>query len=372
LVIGGIGILDTVDVHAVVGAVVVFSLIGVAIFGGYYLLVARPAGAELEEAKTAALSSIGQTLTSVGTDQASAAVSTFSAQIQAAGSKDEVSTIQAEVASVYQCELERKSLLDKVTTAVTGVYHSTADVQALATLATTLRTEINAKTTLSELQSYELSGTIDTQATSTWRGYFTELLPRMRENIVMKRNNSAPYWEAMSRDNALALVASSTWSILRKMDFENTVYVEVPVTETFGRTPTLRANSVINIYVYDSTIDSMTSLYGNATVRSMIYSTSDLATIAWSLADGTTTYSYSTDVWEAIKAAAAGDADAANVGWADYVSDVLTRAQSAGLGNFTMSVIYMVRVTEDAGKLILEYELHESATKDVILAAQVA
>jgi len=77
---------------------VVFSLIGLAIFGGYYLLVARPAGGELEGAKAAAVGSIAQTLTSVGTDQALVAASTFTAQIQAAGSKGEVSTIQAEAA----------------------------------------------------------------------------------------------------------------------------------------------------------------------------------------------------------------------------------------------------------------------------------
>ncbi len=68
-------------------------------------------------------------------------------------------------------------------------------------------------------------------------------------------------------------------------------------------------------------------------------------------------------------AAAAGDAEAATISWADYVNDVLTRAQSAGLGQFSASVIYMVRVNEDAGVKILQYELHESATKDVILVA---
>ncbi len=367
-----IEISDVVDVHAVVGAAVVFTIIGAAVFGVYYIGFARPAAAELEQVKTEAASSISQTLGSVGTEQALSALSSFSAQIQAASSKSEVSAIQAEAATVYQRELKRKSLLDTVTTTVTGVYRSTADVAAFTTLATTLRGEINAKTTLTELQDYELSGTIDTQATSTWRSYFTGLIQSMREDVVMKRCNSSTYWEAMSRDNALALVGSSTWSTLRKMDFENTVYVEVPVTDTFSRTPTIRANSVVNIYVYDSTTENMVSLYGNATVRSVIYSTTDLATISWTLTDGSTSYSYSTDVWEAIKAAAAGDADAETVGWQDYVNDVLTRAQNAGLGNFTASVIYMVRVTEDAGKLILEYELHESATKDVILVAQVA
>jgi hypothetical protein len=363
---------DAVDIHAVVGAAVVFVIIGAAVFGIYYLGFARPAAAELEQAKTAALNEITHSLGSVGTEQALAAITSFSARIQTACSKGEVSSIQAEATAVYQRELVRKSLLDKVTTAVNGVYHSAADVPALATLATTLIEDINAKTSLAELQNYESSGDIDTRATSAWRGYFTELLSRMRENIVMKRCNSSTYWEAMSKDNALALVESSTWSLLRKIDFENTLYVEVPVVDTFSRTPTIRANSVVNIYVYDLTTENMVPLYGNATVRSVIYSTTDLATISWTLTDGTTSYSYSTDVWEAIKAAAAGDADAEAVDWQEYVNDVLTRAQNAGLGNFTASVIYMVRVAEDAGKLILEYELYESATKDVILVAQVA
>ena len=348
-----------------------FTLIGIAIFGGYYLLVARPAGAELEEAKIAALSSITQTLTSAGTDQALTAASTFTAQIQAAGSKGEVSVIQAEAASVYQRELERKSLLDTVATAVTGIYHSTADVPALATLATTLRAEVNAKTTLTDLQNYKLSGTIDTQATSVWRSYFTARLDTItKENVVMKRHNSPTVWEFMSRDNARTRVANSSWSILREMDFEGTVWVLVPITDTFGRTPTLITGSAVNVYVYDTATKTMDNLAINATVSSVIYSAPDIAAIAWSLSDGATTYSYSTDVWEAIKAAAAGDADAANVSWADYVNDVLTRAQSAGIGQFTASVIYMVRVVDDAGAQILQYELHESATKDVILVAR--
>jgi len=367
-----VGISDAIDVHAVVGAVVVLTIIGAAVFGVYYFGFARPSAAELEQVKTAALSEISQSLGSAGTEQALAAVSGFSTQIQTAGSKSEVSSIQAEAAAVYQCELERKSLLDKVTTAVTGVYHSTTDVPALATIATTLIADINAKTTLTELQNYELSGTIDTQATSTWRSYFTNLLSQMRENVVMKSSNSSTYWEAMSRDNAITLVGNSVWSTLRNVDFESTVYVEVPVTDTFARTPTIRTNSTVSIYVYDSTTDNMVPLYGNATIRSVIYSTADLATIAWTITDGENSYSYSTDVWEAIKAAAAGDNEAANISWQNYVSDVLDSAQDAGIGNFTASVIYMVRVTEDAGKLILEYELHESETKDVILAAHVS
>lgn len=360
-----------IDVHAVVGAVVVFALIGAAIFGVYYFVFAGPAAAELEQTKTAAMSELSQTLGSVGTEQAAQEFSNFSSQIQAAGSTGEVSSIQAKAAAVYQRESKREELLDKVDTATIGVYHSTADVPALATLSVSLKAEINAKTTLTELQSYEASGTIDTQATSTWQSYLTGVVEGIgKENVVMKRHNSPTYWEYMSKDNALSLVGGSIWSDLREMDFEGTTYVNVPIASTFDLTPTIKVGTKVNIYAYDTVTDNMSSLFGNATVDYVIYSSSDLGVINWSMTDGETTYSYSNDIWAAIMAAAAGDSEAATVDWQNYVSDVIDRALSAGVGDFTASVIYVVEVTDEAGMLIMEYQEY-SATMDILLIARV-
>ncbi|GAI11515.1 unnamed protein product, partial [marine sediment metagenome] len=102
-----------IDVRPIIGAVVVFAIIGAAIFGVYYFLIAKPAAEELEQAKLSALDQINNSLASIGTDQASTATSSYSAQVQAAGSKSEVESILANVTATIQLEQKRKELVGK-------------------------------------------------------------------------------------------------------------------------------------------------------------------------------------------------------------------------------------------------------------------
>lgn len=359
----------------IIGAVVVFGIIGAIIFGIYYFAIVKPAVDELEQAKLSALSQINSTLAAIGTDQASEAALRYSDEVQAAGSKSEVESILIRVTSTAQLEQKRKELLDKVDTATNGTYYSatgalgTLEVPALATLLEGLKEGINAKETMSQLEAYEAE--IDSQATSTWRAHFISLIGNMAENRIAMMRNSPVYGEYISKENALAYIAKETWLTLRKLKFENPNTVEVPVLDTFQRTPTIKPNSIVKIYVYDMATDNMRALWGNATIRSVIYSQTDIATIAWALADGTTSQSYSVNMWETIKAAAAGDPEAAAVAWQDYGIDVMDRARSANLGMYDVSVIYMVEVPDAIGEEITQYELHMTATKDVILVAVV-
>ncbi len=347
-----------------------FSLIGAAIFGGHYLLVARPAGAELEEAKTTAMSNVSQSLTSAGTEQASAAISTFSAQIQAAGSKSEVDSILLNVNATVQIEQKRKVLLDEAQTATNGTYYSTTtvtgktQVQALADLSQTLVTAINAKQTKSDLEAYQSE--IDSRATSAWQTLLTGVVNQIADNQVSMTRNSPAYGEFMGKENAVTYIPSQNWQTLRELKFEEAT-VQVPVLDTFQRTPTIKTNSVVKVYVYDTVTDNMRLMFGNATVRYVIYSQSDIATIAWTLADGATSQSYSVNIWEALKAAAAGDAEAAAVGWSAYGSDLMDRALTANIGQYAVSVVYGLEVSDTIGEEIAQYEFHESTTKDIIL-----
>lgn len=70
-----------IDVRPIIGAVVVFTIIGAVIFGIYYFGVAKPAAEELERAKLLALDEINLTLAAIGTDQASEAASNYKAQV---------------------------------------------------------------------------------------------------------------------------------------------------------------------------------------------------------------------------------------------------------------------------------------------------
>jgi len=361
-----------IDVRPIIGAVVVFGIIGAAIFGFYYFFIAKPAAEALEQAKTLAQNQISS-LASIGTDQASTAVSSYSAQVQAAGSKGEVESILANVSATIQLEQKRKELLERVDTITNGTYYSgtgtpgTTAVPALATLSQDLNDGINAKGTISQLEAYEAE--IDSQANSTWRTHFTSTIGHMTENRLAMLRNSPVYGEYISKEDALAYVSNETWHILHKLKFENPSTIEVPILDTFQRTPTIRPDSIVKIYVYDISTDNMRALWGNATVRSVIYSQSDIATIAWALTDGTNTQSYSVNMWETIKAAAAGDPEAAAVTWQNYGVNVMDSARSANIGNYNVSVIYTVEVPDEIGVEIIQCELHMTATKDVILVA---
>lgn len=357
-----------IDVRPIIGAVVVFVIIGTVIFGIYYFGVAKPAAEEFEQAKLSALDQINSTLAAIGTDQALEAASIYSVEVQNAGSKSEVNATLAKVTSAAQLEQKRKELLDKVATATNGAYFITTDVPELAALSQSLTEDINPMTTRPQLVAYEPQ--IDNQATSIWQTHFANLIGNFTASrISMLRLNSLLYGEYMSKEDALAYVAGETWQTLRKLKFENPNTVEVPVLDTFQRTPTIKPNSTVKIYVYDIATDNMRPLWGNATVGSVIYSQSDIATIVWDLTDGTATQFYFVDVWESIKAAAAGDSDAAAVAWQNYGVNVMDRARSANIVEYGVSVIYMVEVPDDIGAEITQYELHMTATKDVILVA---
>lgn len=277
--------------------------------------------------------------------------------------------------TTVQTEQKRTELLDLVNTATDGAYYSATggadkiQMQVLATLAQTLEDGVNAKATKAELAAYE--STINDDATSTWLTLHTDILNTLGENVAMRLKNSAESGGYLTRNEALASIADLAWGALYNLKFENMGTVEVPVLDTFQRTPTVVPDTKVNIYVYDTTTQTMENLWTNVNVRSVIYSKSDIGTIAWSLADGDTSSSYSVDVWETIKAAAAGDAEAAAVAWQTYGIDVMSNALSANIGDYTVSVIYMVEVPDDKGAQIAQYEFEQSSTKDVILVARV-
>ena len=356
-----------IDVRPVIGAVVVFGIIGASILGIYYFLFIRPAAQELEEAKLSAFNQINSTLAAIGTDRAIEAASEYTGQVQDASSKSDVNAILVEVVSTAQLEQKHKELLDRVDTATNGTFFTTADVPELATLSQSLKEEINNMTTILQLEAYVPQ--IDNQATLTWRTYFTNSITKMTKDKLAMIRNSPAYGEYMSKEDALTYVAGETWHTLRKLRFDNPSTVEVPVLDTFERTPTIKPDSTVKVYVYDIATDNMRPVWGNATVGSVIYSQTDIATIEWALTDGATTLSYSVNMWETIKAAAAGDGDAAAVAWQDYGVDLMDRARSANIGDYDVSVIYIVEVPDDIGAEIIQYELHMTATKDVILVA---
>jgi len=355
------------DVRVAVGALVVFLIIGLIIFGIYYFGFLGPARDELDRTRTAALSEIDRTLGTIDTSQAQIEAANLRSQVIAAESKGDINSILSQMQDPVARETKRLELLDRVDTVITGTYHSASDVTALATLQTSLKNEINNKTTLTELQAYEASGVIDTQATSTWQTYIQTLVENKVNEFNQVLERTAAYLLIMPKENALALVGGASWQILRGMDFDDPMLVAVPIADTFNRAPDLRPGMVADIWVYDTRAENSSFLFGPAVILQTLYSAADLSTIAWTLSYDTTSASYSVDVWETLKALAAGSTAAATVGWENYATDVLDLVREAHVGNFDLSVMYIVAVPEDLGILITQYEQYTGLGKDIIL-----
>lgn len=345
-----------------------FTIIGAAIFGVYYFLIYAPAQQRLEDAKVDALGYLDGTLGSIVTSRAETAAAGYRTQIMNADSPEEVAAIRSEITSAFNCESKRADLLAEVELATNGTFYSFPDLEE------SLKSEINAMTTLSELQSYEESGKIDEQATSRWRSKLTGVIGTLSEDrIVMRRRNSPNYVQYMTKEEAIEnYIQANSWSVLRELRFEPAGSYEVPILDTFQRAPTVLPGSVVDVYVYDYSTGEMSLKVGGTTVRSVIYPREQLGTISWTFVDGETSYSYSTDVWEAIKAATAGDPEAASIDWERYAKDLMQSALDAGIGDFSLQALYMIEVParEDAAEL-MQYEQFMTPAKDIVLLAKI-
>jgi hypothetical protein len=133
--------------------------------------------------------------------------------------------------------------------------------------------------------------------------------------------------------------------------------VEVPVLDTFQRTPSIRENSTVKVYVYDKTKMELSPLFGNAIVKHAIYLEADFGAIG-------------TMAWENIKGAAAPDLPGTI--WTGFGEAVMSGALEANIiSSYAISVIYVIEVSDGAGELIVQYEFHQTATKDIILILSV-
>lgn len=344
-----------VDIRPIVGAAVVFLILGAVIFGAFYFLIIKPASDALESAKISALQTVSQ-LSSLGTSQAQSDASQYTTQIEQAGSESEVQAILADVNSSITREQKRLELLSTAQQAYSGEYYSAESengktvLSDLTNLKTTLVNDINGKTTLSALNDYESE--LDSKATSAWRNGLTNVVNSVSENTVaMVKQNSLRSGETMPKENALAYIENNDWTELRKVKFEP-ASVEVPVLDTLQRTPTLKEGSTVNVYLYDSSTQTLSKIYTSATISKVLYLDTDMQVGGTSL-------------WENIKTLVAEGGPTS--GLANFGEDAVQAAINANILRYNIQVLYVVRVADDIGEDIAKYEFHESSTKDVIL-----
>jgi hypothetical protein len=348
------------DIRAALGVIVFFSILGLVGFTVYHLLVVKPSTDRLESTRNSAISEVRSLFSNLSTQQAISASQDYLSKIGRAKTIGEINSLLAEARAVAMREKKRAELLKKVDEASTGTFHSASDVPVLNQKASLLKEQIKTKGTLSELEFVEPS--IDQEMTSAWREFFLSRLEGVENSrrVVLVLKGS---WLYMAAENARSYIQTKDWRELKDMDLEMSSKVEVTVQDTYARTPKVRPGTLVNIYVYDTSKKQLSLLVGGARVLSAIYPQEVLSSISWTSPDGTTTYSV--DIWETIKARAAG-ASTPGVSVDNYANKVIDKGIGAGLGMYQLSVLYTVEVPEGAGRLILQYELHET-DKDIIL-----
>lgn len=352
------------DIRPVLGAVVFFLIIGIVGFFAYHFLLIKPRTEKLETERTSALSEVGSLYTNLNTPQAISARQEYSSGITSAKTPEEIQQILADARAVASRERKRQELLARVDEAANGMYHSSQDAPELSYAASILKDQINSKTTLAELQALE--PTINQEMTSAWRNYFSRRLEELENSKRVWLVVEGKSWLSMSIENAAEYIQSKSWTDLKKLDITSTTLVEVPVQDIFSRTPNVRPGKLVNIYLYDPSSRQTTLLVGNARILGAVYPQEVLSSISWSYSTDTTSYSYTTDVWETIKARMAGSTQAAAVSIDNFANRVIDSGLNAALGMYQLSVIYRVEVPEEAGRIIVQCELHETS-KDIIL-----
>lgn len=351
------------DVRPLVGAIVFFAVLGMVFFVLYQFLVIRPQNERLEDRRRLALSELNSLYANVNTPQATTSWSEYISAVSRAKTVSEIDQIMANARMRASIERKRMELLKKIDETMKSIFYS-SDVPPLNTTATEFRKKVNAATSLQSL--LELEPRIDEEMTTAWRQYLLFKLSDLENDRRITLNLANRKWLYMSVENARKYILSSNWQLLRDLGIETSTRVGAIIKDTFERTAGVGAGSLVNIYVYDSAKKQMELLVGGARVLRAIYPQEVLSLISWSLEKGGVSYSYSVDVWETIKARATG-ADIAGVRFDNYANQVIQTGVGAGLGIYSLPVIYEVEVPEAAASLILEYEFKRTEI-DIILA----
>ncbi len=360
-----------IDIRPVLGAAVVFLIIGAIIAGAAYFAILKPSAEALEASKTSAQTKVS-TLENLSTTAAMAAASSYRTQIKSAGSTAAVNSIVAEMNSAIAREQKRKELLTLANTAADGIYYSYDNISGktqstiLVTLKSELETAINAITSIDGLTSYQ-DGEFNTTATSRWRELHTAVVAGLTGTRVSVTIGDPLYGEFQAMDNTTAYIGAFDWTVLRTLKIGEAT-VQIPVKDTLERTMSIKENNTVKVYVYDKTLENTSLLFSNAGVAYVVYSDSSLGSVAWSRAVGSSTaQTYTMNVWETLKAAASGSTDAAAISLNNYGETVVSNALNANVAKYDTDVIYVIEVSDEVAEELAKAEFQLTDKLDVIL-----
>ncbi len=348
------------DTSAIVGIVVVLAVVSAVSFGVYYFGFARPRRKELEQVRTTSIQEISSTLGELD----SSAAGKYKVQVRAADSKDEVASIMMEMHDEYEIEKKRQDLLQLARKATHGSFYT------LDSLYSDLKSQINSKTSLSGLSSLESN--IKSSAESQWEQLHLSKISSLSDSkeLVLRKKNTPIYWkDGVTENEAKDAVRASTWRVLREMKFEKSGSYAIPIKDSFGRVPTVSPGSTVDIGLYDRQTENLLIIGEDSEVINVIYSKDTLGTISWSKSAGGASSSYSTNIWEEIKALEAGSGAASEVN--DWGDKVVEKASKNNIGDFDLTAIYVVNVpSQGDAKYVSRFEQYKSSTHDIVILPQ--
>ncbi len=350
-----------VDTSVIVGIVVVLAVVSAVSFGVYYFGFVRPRRAELEEVKTSEIQEISSTLG----EYDSSAAGKYKSQVRAAGSKDEVASVMSEMYDVYELEERRNELLQLSKKLTHGSFYT------LDSLYSDFKSQINAKETISGLNSLESE--IISSAESEWENIHLSQISSISDSgkLVMRKKNTPIFWkDGVAENEARDTVKASDWRKLREMKFEKSGSYAVPIVDTFERTPTVGPETTVDIGLYNHQTENLQIIGEDSDVINVIYSKDTLGTISWSESEDGTSHSYSTNLWEKIKAQEANVGAASGVG-EDWASNLVQKAANNNIGDWDLEAVYIVNVpAQGDAAYISKYEQYKSDTHDIVILPQ--
>lgn len=356
-----------VDSSVIVGIVVVLAIVSVLAFSVYYFGFVKPEQAELEDAKDSAEQTLNSTLGKVSTSQAEQAASTYMAEIQQADTKSEVTSIVEDISSTFQSESKRETLLNKENKLTSGEFYS------LDSLSEDLENRINSKSTLSGLESLEDG--MKEEIKSAWMNLHQEDIGDIssEEGVMLKKNSALSETHYESKEKAYSFIQGKSLELLRKLKFKGKGTFEVPVISEFKSVPSIGEGDKVNVYEYLYENDVMNTRAKNAEVLEVIYPKNVLSSVSWTRNDNGDAYSYSTDVWEEIKARLERENVAGFPGtrseWSNWAENVVSVARDkASVGDFDLQAIYLLEISNNQiAENIVRTDRYRSGERDVVI-----
>ena len=326
-----------IDSSVVIGFTVVLAIISATAFGIYYFVFLQPERESLEEAKNDTLRSLQINLGEVNTSRAQVAASNYRTKINVADTQGEVSDLADEISEIYRTEKTRSDLLSRVNKTTSGKFST------LETVREDLKSRIDSAETLSKLS--DIDEEVRETVMGEWKGHHLNRIAGVFSDdiTILTKENGVVSERIIEESKARSLVQEGSLSYLQSIKISNPGGLIVPIIDEFQKTPTLEKGERVNVYqMKDGELFLRSE---NSRIVEVIYPVQDFSQVSFSESDNGERYSFSTDIWDQIKANVSNNNEN-SFEWDNWGHELVkTARENAQIGDFALKVIYAVRIS---------------------------